>query len=69
MWSKKVNEEEGVASMEQFEKFFIQIKEKILESFFRMAKFYGFHVFYNIDGSITIKPNDVIDKGWLNKEI
>ena len=30
MWSKKVNEEEGVASMAQFEKFFIQIKEKIL---------------------------------------
>ena len=28
MWSKKVNEEEGVASMAQFEKFFIQIKEK-----------------------------------------
>ena len=26
MWSKKVNEEEGVASMTQFEKFFIQIK-------------------------------------------
>lgn len=44
-----------------------KLKEKILESFFRMAKFYGFHVFYNIDGSITIKPNDVIGKGWLNK--
>lgn len=31
MWSKKVNEEEGVASMAQFEKFFIQIKEKYLQ--------------------------------------
>lgn len=44
-----------------------KLKEKMLESFFRMAKFYGFHVFYNIDGSITIKSNDVIDKGWLSK--
>jgi hypothetical protein len=34
VWSKKVNEEEGVASMEQFEKFFIQIKEKILAIYY-----------------------------------
>ncbi len=31
---KKVNEEEGVASMAQFEKFFIQIKEKILAIYY-----------------------------------
>jgi hypothetical protein len=34
VWSKKVNEEEGVASMAQFEKFFIQIKEKILAIYY-----------------------------------
>lgn len=42
------------------------LKDKIIKSFFRMARFYGFCVFY-VGKSVVVKPNDMLDKGWLSK--
>lgn len=43
------------------------IKGKIIKSFFRMAKFYGFRVFYVVGSSVVVEPNDILEKGWLTK--
>ena len=43
------------------------LKEKIIKSFFRMAKFYGFRVFYIVGSSGVVEPDDMLEKGWLSK--
>ena len=43
------------------------LKEKIIKSFFRMAKFYGFRVFYIVGSSVVVEPDDMLEKGWLSK--
>lgn len=43
------------------------LKERVIKSFFRMAKFYGFRVFYIVGNSVVVEPNDILEKGWLSK--
>lgn len=44
-----------------------ELKDKIIQSFFRMARFYGFRVFYIVGDSVVVEPNDMVEKRWLTK--